>query len=310
MTDKKKWNSDSLLKEYIKIQNIELNQYKIQKTIINIDNYSPCKLGAFVVIKGFNKIIKNISECTPDEINGRDIICFEIENINIFSGIYGMSSLGKIYFTIELLKLEFKKRNLRPKSVKGYILCKKRTEDLDRVISNLNLEIEIFHENEEIKRVNDREYNYIFNEKYKSESSEEYTMIDKFLKKNYQTNFYKNKEMILAEFKIANRDIDGLINLDPSNKFIYPDKPKIVDVSNRDLLLIQAKSNKELKKHGLMGVMGQTFFAIHLMNMYYQNIKSVRGIALVGEIPKDQIGIYETFKEYGDKGELNIKIVK
>ena len=208
------------------------------------------------------------------------------------------------------MKLQFKNRNLFPNSVKGYILCKNRTEDLDQVISYLNLELEIISENKDIEKIENHNKNFKFNKQYENKNSEEYTMIHNYLNKNYDINFYDNKEYAVAEFKIGNRDIDGLINLDPSQKFIYPDKSKIVDISNRDLLLIQAKSSKELKRHGLMGVMGQTFFAFHLMNIYYQNIKSVKGIALVGEIPNNQIGIYETFKEYGDKGELNIKIVK
>jgi hypothetical protein len=310
MASKEKKIFSNLLNDFLKFYKIEFIQKRISKTFINIEDYPPSKLGAFVWIVGSKNCVKNISECSSDEINGKDIICFENEKV-LSKGKYGMSTMGKVYFTIETLRHEFKKRNIFPNSIRGLILCEKRTEDLDRVISNLNLDLEVIADKEEEKRVEKRKNKAkMFTEKYKNKSTEEDNMIDNFLLKNYGLNFYDNKEYVLPEFKIANRKIDGLINLDPSHKFIHPDKSKIVDVSNRDLLLIQAKSNKELKKHGLMGVMGQTFFAIHLINMYYQNIKSVRGIALVGEIPKDQIGIYETFKEYGDKGELNIKIVK
>jgi len=91
MASKEKKISSNILKDFLKI-----HKKRISKTFINIEDYPPSKLGAFVWIVGSKDCVKNISECNPQDINGKDIICFEIEKNNIRSGIYGMSSLGKI----------------------------------------------------------------------------------------------------------------------------------------------------------------------------------------------------------------------
>ena len=81
MVSKEKKISSNLLNDFLKFYKIELSQKRISKTYINIEDYPPSKLGAFVWLVGSKNCVKNISECTPDEMNGKDIICFENEKV-------------------------------------------------------------------------------------------------------------------------------------------------------------------------------------------------------------------------------------